>query len=80
MEPSPDGGYELPPVPSRPGEDTVIKYIPQDASVTVRYVDDKGNDLIPSKSIPGQVGDDYTTTPEDHQGLSAQGNTKQCFW
>ncbi|NQL66875.1 LPXTG cell wall anchor domain-containing protein [Streptococcus suis] len=68
MEPSPDGGYELPPVPSKPGEDTVIKYIPQDASVTVRYVDDKGNDLIPSKSIPGKVGDDYTTTPEIIKG------------
>ncbi|MGQ7596842.1 mucin-binding protein, partial [Streptococcus suis] len=63
----PDGNY-LPPVPSKPGEDTVIKYIPQDASVTVRYVDDKGNDLIPSKSIPGKVGDDYTTTPEIIKG------------
>ncbi|MFH0401472.1 MucBP domain-containing protein [Streptococcus suis] len=63
----PDGNY-LPPVPSKPGEETVIKYIPQDASVTVRYVDDKGNDLIPSKSIPGKVGDDYTTTPEIIKG------------
>ncbi|HFI0230484.1 TPA: MucBP domain-containing protein, partial [Streptococcus suis] len=68
LEPSPDGGYELPPVPSKPGEDTIIKYIPQDASVTVHYVDDKGNDLIPSKSIPGKVGDDYTTTPEIIKG------------
>ncbi|WP_153048340.1 MucBP domain-containing protein [Streptococcus suis] len=68
MEPSPDGGYELPPVPSKPGEDTVIEYVPNTVSLTVKYVDDTGADLRPTESKEVKVGDDYTTTPQVIEG------------
>ncbi|NQN67023.1 YSIRK-type signal peptide-containing protein [Streptococcus suis] len=57
----PTKGYEVPPVPSNPGEDTPINYVPEESKVVVRYVDENGNDLVPSENIPGKVGDDYTT-------------------
>ncbi|MGQ7375638.1 mucin-binding protein [Streptococcus suis] len=58
----PTKGYEVPPVPSNPGTDTPINYVPEESKVVVRYVDEKGNDLVPSENIPGKVGDDYTTS------------------
>ncbi|HEM3703671.1 TPA: MucBP domain-containing protein, partial [Streptococcus suis] len=58
----PTKGYEVPPVPSKPGTDTPINYVPEESKVVVRYVDEKGNDLVPSENIPGKVGDDYTTS------------------
>ncbi|HFI0621520.1 TPA: MucBP domain-containing protein [Streptococcus suis] len=57
----PTKGYEVPPVPSNPGTDTPINYVPEESKVVVRYVDENGNDLVPSENIPGKVGDDYTT-------------------
>ncbi|HFI0107868.1 TPA: MucBP domain-containing protein, partial [Streptococcus suis] len=58
----PTKGYEVPPVPSNPGDDTPINYVPEESKVVVRYVDENGNDLVPSENIPGKVGDDYTTS------------------
>ncbi|HFI0425069.1 TPA: MucBP domain-containing protein, partial [Streptococcus suis] len=58
----PTKGYEVPPVPSNPGTDTPINYVPEESKVVVRYVDENGNDLVPSENIPGKVGDDYTTS------------------
>ncbi|MCQ8261339.1 MucBP domain-containing protein, partial [Streptococcus suis] len=58
----PTKGYEVPPVPSTPGTDTPINYVPEESKVVVRYVDENGNDLVPSENIPGKVGDDYTTS------------------
>ncbi|WP_153055545.1 MucBP domain-containing protein [Streptococcus suis] len=58
----PTKGYEAPPVPSNPGTDTPINYVPEESKVVVRYVDENGNDLVPSENIPGKVGDDYTTS------------------
>ncbi|HFI0634634.1 TPA: MucBP domain-containing protein [Streptococcus suis] len=58
----PTKGYEVPPVPSNPGDDTPINYVPEESKVVVRYVDEKGNNLVPSENIPGKVGDDYTTS------------------
>ncbi|HFI0148448.1 TPA: MucBP domain-containing protein, partial [Streptococcus suis] len=58
----PTKGYEVPPVPSNPGDNTPINYVPEESKVVVRYVDENGNDLVPSENIPGKVGDDYTTS------------------
>ncbi|HFI0159954.1 TPA: MucBP domain-containing protein, partial [Streptococcus suis] len=49
-------------VPSNPGEDTPINYVPEESTVVVRYVDENGKELVPSENIPGKVGDDYTTS------------------
>ncbi|NQJ77911.1 YSIRK-type signal peptide-containing protein [Streptococcus suis] len=58
----PTKGYIAPPVPSNPGEDTPINYVPEESTVVVRYVDENGKELVPSENIPGKVGDDYTTS------------------
>ncbi|NQK46321.1 MucBP domain-containing protein, partial [Streptococcus suis] len=58
----PTKGYEAPPVPSNPGTDTPINYVPEESTVVVRYVDENGKELVPSENIPGKVGDDYTTS------------------
>ncbi|MGF0112988.1 MucBP domain-containing protein, partial [Streptococcus sp. SGI.013] len=81
----------LPPVPSDPGMDTPITYIPdapKEATVIVKYVDTNGSEVIPSETITGKVGDPYTTNgkiisgyylvevPANHTGtISANGTT-----
>lgn len=40
----------------------------KDAKVTVRFVDEDGNDISDPTIIEGKVGDDYTTTPKDVDG------------
>ncbi|HFU4455877.1 TPA: MucBP domain-containing protein, partial [Streptococcus suis] len=66
VDPSdPSKGYILPPVPSNPGTDTPITYVPEapkEATVTVKYVDENGREILPPEAITGKVGDPYTTS------------------
>ncbi|HFI0240481.1 TPA: MucBP domain-containing protein, partial [Streptococcus suis] len=60
----PSKGYELPPIPTDPGVDTPINYVPEapkSTTVTVKYVDESGKELIPSTQLEGKVGDSYTS-------------------
>ncbi|HFI0240275.1 TPA: MucBP domain-containing protein, partial [Streptococcus suis] len=60
----PSKGYELPPIPTDPGVDTPISYVPEapkSSTVTVKYVDESGNDLLPPIVTEGKVGDSYTS-------------------
>ncbi|MGQ7499867.1 mucin-binding protein [Streptococcus suis] len=60
----PNKGYELPPIPTDPGVDTPINYVPEapkSTTVTVKYVDESGKELIPSTQLEGKVGDSYTS-------------------
>ncbi|HFR3692742.1 TPA: MucBP domain-containing protein [Streptococcus suis] len=59
----PSKGY-IPPTPGNPGEDTPIVYTPNAVQLTVKYVDENGNELVPTETREAQVGDDYTTTPK----------------
>ena len=58
----PTKGYVVPKIPTNPGEDTPINYVANKANLVVKYVDEKGKDLIPSETTEGKVGDEYTTT------------------
>ena len=58
----PTKGYEVPSIPTDPSQDTVINYVANKAKLVVKYVDEKGKDLIPSETTEGKVGDEYTTT------------------
>ncbi|HFR3775119.1 TPA: MucBP domain-containing protein, partial [Streptococcus suis] len=60
----PSKGYELPPIPTDPGVDTPINYVPEapkSTTVTVKYVDESGKDLLPPIVTEGKVGDSYTS-------------------
>ncbi|MGQ7379200.1 mucin-binding protein, partial [Streptococcus suis] len=60
----PSKGYELPPIPTDPGVDTPINYVPEapkSTTVTVKYVDESGKDLLPPVVTEGKVGDSYTS-------------------
>ncbi|HEM6111662.1 TPA: MucBP domain-containing protein [Streptococcus suis] len=60
----PSKGYELPPIPTDPGVDTPITYVPEapkSSTVTVKYVDESGKDLLPPIVTEGKVGDSYTS-------------------
>ncbi|NQJ77817.1 YSIRK-type signal peptide-containing protein, partial [Streptococcus suis] len=60
----PSKGYELPPIPTDPGVDTPISYVPEapkSTTVTVKYIDESGKELIPSTQLEGKVGDSYTS-------------------
>ncbi|KEQ44729.1 LPXTG-motif cell wall anchor domain protein [Streptococcus mitis] len=58
----PTKGYEVPNLPTDPSQDTPINYVANKANLVVKYVDEKGKDLIPSETTEGKVGDEYTTT------------------
>ena len=58
----PTKGYEVPSIPTDPSQDTPINYVANKANLVVKYVDEKGKDLIPSETTEGKVGDEYTTT------------------
>ena len=59
---NPEEGYEVPNIPTNPGEDTPINYVANKANLVVKYVDEKGKDLIPAETTEGKVGDEYTTS------------------
>ena len=58
----PSKGYVVPNIPTDPSQDTPINYVANKAKLVVKYVDEKGKDLIPSETTEGKVGDEYTTT------------------
>ena len=58
----PTKGYEVPNVPTNPGEDTPINYVANKANLVVKYVDEKGKELLPSETTEGKVGDEYATS------------------
>ena len=58
----PSKGYIVPNVPTDPSQDTVINYVANKANLVVKYVDEKGKDLIPVETKEGKVGDEYATT------------------
>ena len=58
----PTKGYEVPSIPTDPGQDTPINYVANKANLVVKYVDEKGKDLIPSETTEGKVGDEYSTS------------------
>ena len=58
---NPEEGYEVPNIPTNPGEDTPINYVANKANLVVKYVDEKGKDLRPAETTEGKVGDEYTT-------------------
>ena len=58
----PTKGYVVPNIPTDPSQDTVINYKANDANLVVKYVDEKGKDLIPAETTEGKVGDEYSTS------------------
>ena len=58
----PSKGYVVPNIPTDPSQDTVINYVANKANLVVKYVDEKGKDLIPAETTEGHEGDEYTTT------------------
>ena len=58
----PTKGYVVPNIPTDPSQDTVINYVANKAKLVVKYVDEKGKDLIPSETTEGKVGDEYSTS------------------
>ena len=58
----PSKGYITPDIPTDPGKDTPIIYVANKAKLVVKYVDEKGKDLIPAETTEGHEGDEYTTT------------------
>ena len=58
----PTKGYVVPNIPTDPSQDTVINYVANKANLVVKYVDEKGKDLIPSETTEGKVGDEYSTS------------------
>ena len=58
----PTKGYVVPNIPTDPSQDTVINYVATEANLVVKYVDEKGKDLIPAETTKVKIGDEYTTT------------------
>ena len=58
----PTKGYEVPSIPTNPGEDTPINYVANKANLVVKYVDEKGKELLPTETKEGKVGDGYSTS------------------
>ena len=58
----PTKGYVVPNIPTDPSQDTPINYVANKANLVVKYVDEKGKDLIPSETTEGKVGDEYSTS------------------
>ena len=58
----PTKGYEVPSIPTDPGQDTPINYVANKANLVVKYVDEKGKDLLPAETTEGKVGDEYATS------------------
>ena len=58
----PTKGYIVPDLPTDPSQDTPINYVANKANLVVKYVDEKGKDLIPAETTEGKVGDEYTTS------------------
>ena len=58
----PTKGYEVPSIPADPSQDTPINYVANKANLVVKYVDEKGKDILPAETTEGKVGDEYATS------------------
>ena len=47
-------GYVVPNIPTDPSQDTVINYVANKANLVVKYVDEKGKDLLPTETTEGK--------------------------
>ena len=75
----PTKGYVVPSIPTDPSEDTIINYVANKANLVVKYVDEKGKDLIPAETTEGKVGDEYSTSGKVIPGyvlVRVEGETK----
>ena len=75
----PTKGYVVPNIPTDPSQDTVINYVANKAKLVVKYVDEKGKDLIPAETTEGKVGDEYSTSGKVIPGyvlVRVEGETK----
>ena len=75
----PTKGYIVPNIPTDPSQDTVINYVANKAKLVVKYVDEKGKDLIPAETTEGKEGDEYSTTGKVINGyvlVRVEGETK----
>ena len=75
----PSKGYITPDIPTDPGKDTPIIYVANKAKLVVKYVDEKGKDLIPAETTEGKVGDEYSTSGKVIPGyllVRVEGETK----
>ena len=75
----PTKGYVVPNIPTDPSEDTIINYVANKANLVVKYVDEKGKDLIPAETTEGKVGDEYSTSGKVIPGyvlVRVEGETK----
>ncbi|HFI0055927.1 TPA: LPXTG cell wall anchor domain-containing protein [Streptococcus suis] len=61
----PTKGYEVPPVPEDPSQNTPITYVLADQKATVNYVDEAGNPILSPVELTGKSGADlgYSTLP-----------------
>ena len=63
---NPNGGYDLPPVPTDPTQNTTITYVKDGSQVAVvHFVDEKGNSVNESVVETGDTGNTISTTKAD---------------
>ncbi|WP_448912420.1 mucin-binding protein [Gemella sp.] len=62
MDPNhPEKGYNVPPVPTTPGQDTPIEYVKDGQQrAIVNFVDENGNSVVASILQTGKAGDKFT--------------------
>ena len=75
---NPNGGYDLPPVPTDPTQNTTITYVKDGSQVAVvHFVDEKGNSVNESVVETGDTGKEISKTNVDKvkAALEAKGYT-----
>ena len=60
LELTPNGGYEVPNLPTDPSKDIPITYVKDGQKVIVNFVDDKGNVVAPTILESGNSGEKFT--------------------
>ncbi|WP_247939221.1 mucin-binding protein [Streptococcus mitis] len=73
---NPNGGYNVPPVPTDPTQNTTITYVKDGSQVAVvHFVDEKGNSVNESVVETGDTGKEISTTKADavKKALEAKG-------
>ena len=60
LDSTPNGGYEVPNIPTDPSKDIPITYVKDGQKVIVNFVDDKGNVVAPTILESGNSGEKFT--------------------